>query len=275
MPHGELAGRVALVTGAGRGIGRAHVIALARAGAKVVVNDVGKDVDGSGATATVAEDVVKDINDAGGTAVADYSDISSFSGAAQAVATAVTTFGQIDIVVNNAGIVGGGLLPDIEETFLHKMFDVHLVGTLGTMRAALPHMCERGWGRIVNTVSEVALTPTGGGPLYGAAKAAVWSATLAAAAEYSGSGITVNGLSPGARTRMSAETIDKSSSSKLLDLDPAHVAAALGYLVSDEAADISGHIIHVAGIHIREYLPVRRTADTDLVRRLNAALKTA
>jgi NAD(P)-dependent dehydrogenase (short-subunit alcohol dehydrogenase family) len=142
------------------------------------------------------------------------------------------------------------------------------------MSAAFPGMRERGYGRIINTVAEVALDVRFAGPLaYGVAKAALWSATLAAAAEGRAHGITVNAISPGARTRMNAELLDggfRDGASGALDLAPEHVAAVVAYLASPAAADITGRVLHVAGGAIREY-ETRRTASTDLVARLLAA----
>jgi NAD(P)-dependent dehydrogenase (short-subunit alcohol dehydrogenase family) len=272
-----LVGRVALVTGGGRGLGRAHAVALGRAGAAVVVNDVGRGTDGRGPAENVAGELARELVAVGVRAVADTSDISTFAGAAAAVATAVDAFGGIDILVNNAGIVDGGRLADIEQAVLERVLAVHLTGTVGTVRAALPHMLGQGWGRIVNTVSEVALTPPAGGSgvAYGAAKAAVWSATLSMATELAGSGVTVNGISPGALTRMSREAVAASPASRALDLDPAHVAAVVAYLCSDEAQDLSGHVVHVAGGHVREYPAVRRTRNSDLVRRLESRVLRA
>jgi len=269
----SLSGRVALVTGAGRGLGRAHALALSRAGAAVVVNDVGCAADGSGAAADVSVSTVKELLAEGGTAVADPSDISTFDGAAAAVSAALEAFGRIDILVNNAGIVGGGRLHETDVRLIEQVFAVHVTGTLGTIRAALPHMLDQGWGRIVNTVSEVALTPPpGGGATYGAAKAAIWSATLSLARDCEGTGVTVNAISPGARTRMSAATIDAGYSAPELDLDPSHVAEVVAYLASERARDVNGRIVHAAGPHIREYLDVRRSRNTELVARLEAEL---
>ncbi len=271
----SLRGRVALVTGAGRGIGRAHALCLAAAGAAVVVNDAGRGIDGLGATQPVASSVASEIAEAGGECRIDTTDISTFDGAEEAIGQAYRWYGRLDVLINNAGILGGDDLEELAQSDLDRLFAVHVTGTLGTMRAALPAMREQMWGRVVNTVSEVALTPGVGAaaPVYGAAKAAVWSATLAAATAYAGSGVTVNALSPGARTRMSETAIDRSSSAQALDLDPFHVARVACYLASDAAADVSGRIIHVAGGHIREYLPVQRTAETTLVHRLGAVLQ--
>jgi len=275
----RLDGRVALVTGAGRGSGRAHALALAAQGAAVVINDVGADLDGSGGDAGPAEAVAAEVVSAGGWGLADTTDVASIDGGRRAVARTIDAYGRIDIVVNNAGFAhgGGDVIHPVEDE-LDALLGVHLKGALGTMAAAFPYMAARGWGRIVNTVSEAALDPRFVGALgYGAAKAALWSATLAAAAEGVPLGITVNAVSPGARTRMNADLLDagfRAGASAGLDLDPAHVADVVAYLASDEAGDITGRIIHAAGGEVREYATAR-SSGTDLVERLQRRRRPA
>lgn len=275
----RLDGRVALVTGAGRGIGRAHALALAAEGAAVVINDVGADLDGSGGDAGPAEAVAAEVVSAGGWGLADTTDVASIDGGRRAVARTIDAYGRIDIVVNNAGFAhgGGDVIHPVEDE-LDALLGVHLKGALGTMAAAFPDMAARGWGRIVNTVSEAALDRRFVGALgYGAAKAALWSATLAAAAEGVPLGITVNAVSPGARTRMNADLLDagfRAGASAGLDLDPAHVADVVAYLASDEAGDITGRIIHAAGGEVREYATAR-SSGTDLVERLQRRRRPA
>jgi len=243
MPLDPLA---ALVTGAGRGLGRAHALALAARGVAIVVNDL----DPAPAAAVVAE-----IEAAGGRAVADTTDIASREGGRAAVAASIAAFGRIDVLVNNAGFAEGDL---------EALLDVHLRGPLGAMDAAIDDMRPRRWGRIVNTVSEVALDDRFAGPVaYGAAKAALWSATLATAAAVRHEGITVNALSPGARTRLSEPVLTAST----LDLAPEHVARVVAYLCSDEADDITGRVVHAAAGQIREYTTTR-SASTPLAERL-------
>jgi NAD(P)-dependent dehydrogenase (short-subunit alcohol dehydrogenase family) len=275
----RLDGRVALVTGAGRGIGRAHALALAAQGAAVVVNDVGAQLDGSGSDAGPAGAVAAEVVSAGGWGMADITDVASIDGGRRAVARAIDVCGRIDIVVNNAGFgLGGGDVAHPVEAELDALLAVHLKAALGTMAAAFPDMAARGWGRIVNTVSEAALDKRFVGSLgYGAAKAALWSATLVAAAEGAAHGITVNAVSPGARTRLNAELLDtgfRAGASARLDLNPAHVADVVAYLASEEAGDITGRIFHAAGGEVREYATAR-SSRTDLVERLRAALDRA
>jgi NAD(P)-dependent dehydrogenase (short-subunit alcohol dehydrogenase family) len=272
---GTLDGRVALVTGGGRGIGRAHALLLAERGASVVVCDVGAELDGGGRDPAVAESVVTEIAARGGSAVADGSDISTFAGGAAAVERALDAFGRIDIVVNNAGLAGGSALEDVTEDALDRVMAVNFYGSVGTAKAAWPHLRAQGWGRVVNTVSEVALDtkiPGGGGIGYAAAKAAVWSLTISLAEAGREHGVTVNAVSPGAFTRMNEAMFAVSAPPTGLDLDPVHVARVVAWLVSDDAADVTGRIVHAAGGHHREYLTARHR-DTDLVRRLDAALE--
>jgi len=271
MPTGSLKGRVALVTGAGRGIGRAHALLMAERGASVVVSDLGVDLDGSGHDLSVAEDVASEIMAAGGAAVADTSDLSTFAGAAAAVEAGVRTFGKVDIVVNNAGIPGAASITDITEEALRRQFAVHLHGSIGTAKAAWPMMEAHGWGRIINTVSEEAFAPVakgergGIGLVYGPAKASVWAATFGLATQGLAHGITANAISPGAFTRMNAALF--ASAPTRLDLDPRHVARVAAWLARDDNGDITGRVIHVAGGQHREYVMSRR-GDTELLQRL-------
>ncbi len=263
-----------LVTGAGRGIGRAHALLMAERGAGVVVCDIGVDPEGAGRDASVAEEVVAEIARAGGTAVADANDISSFAGAAAAVQTGVRAFGKVDIVMNNAGLAGGASIEEITEDLLNRQFALHLYGSIGTAKAAWPMMKAQRWGRVINTVSEAAF-PSGvtggraGGLVYGPAKASVWAATYGLASEGLTHGITVNAISPGAFTRMNEAMFE--STPTTLDLDPGHVARVAAWLASDDASDVTGKVIHAAGGLHREYV-MSRHADTEFVARVNAAI---
>ncbi|HVV30737.1 MAG TPA: SDR family NAD(P)-dependent oxidoreductase [Mycobacteriales bacterium] len=279
-----LAGRVALVTGAGRGIGRAHALTLAARGATVMVNDIGASVEGTGLDEGPARAVVAEIGAAGGQAKADHTDIASIDGGGRAVTATIDAFGRIDILINNAGFaLGGARLPrtTADAKFgaaVDALLAVHYKAAVGTMAAAFTDMRRRGWGRVVNTVSEVAVDVRSAGALaYGAAKAAVWSATLAAAHEGAADGITVNAISPGARTRMNADLLDegfRGGASAQLDLNPMHVARLVAYLASDEASDITGQVLHVAAGAVREYRTIR-TSRSPLVERLTRALETS
>lgn len=274
--HPPLAGRVALVTGAGRGLGRAHALELATLGAAVLVNDLGVALDGSSADARVAETVVGEITDQGGRAVADATDVASVQGGRAVVQAAVRAFGRIDIVVNNAGISADGGLEQLDESVYDAQLAIHLKAAMGTTSEGFGHMRSQGWGRIINTVSEVALDARfDGAGAYGVAKAALWSFTLSAARAAAAHGITVNAISPGAATRMSQGVLGEAGgaafrggASRGLDLDPAHVSRVVGYLCTDEAADINGRVIHAAAGQVREYT-TSRTSRSELVERIS------
>jgi NAD(P)-dependent dehydrogenase (short-subunit alcohol dehydrogenase family) len=266
---GALDGRVALVTGAGRGLGAAHARTLAAHGAAVVVNDVGASLDGRTKGELVAEVIAAEIHSAGGQAVADTSDVSSFDGAASAVQAAVDAFGTIDILVNNAGIIGGSDIAAMVEEDFERMLAVHVHGYVGAIRAAWPVMVAKRYGRIVNTTSEAAYdVRMRAGVHYATAKAAIWGLTMAAAGEGADHGITVNAISPGARTRMSQAFLDAGGDTGI-DLSPEHVSQVVAALVRDDAGDITGRVVHAAGGFVREYV-LRREADTPLVERLSS-----
>jgi NAD(P)-dependent dehydrogenase (short-subunit alcohol dehydrogenase family) len=269
-PAQHLAGRVAVVTGGGRGIGRAHAVRLASHGAAVLVNDLGVSITGDGEDPSPAAEVAACIRDAGGRAVANHDDVSSFAGAARIVDHALEQFDRVDIVVNNAGIVGDAPIDEITEETLTRLLAVHYVGAVGICRAAVPHMRRQGHGRIVNTVSEAALdTRFPGGIAYGGAKAAVWAATLAMARQLDGTGITVNALSPGARTRMNDALFAEREAA--LDLDPDHVARVVAAIVSDDAGHINGCVVHTAAGFVREYR-VSRLAESPVTTFLTDAM---
>jgi NAD(P)-dependent dehydrogenase (short-subunit alcohol dehydrogenase family) len=194
-------GRVAVVTGAGRGIGRAYALLLAERGASVVVNDLGGAVDGTGADSGPASSVAAEIEAAGGLAVADASDVASVEGAEAVVATAVERFGRLDVLVNNAGIIRWAGFPEADEENLASHLAVHTVGSFNTARAAWPHMCAARYGRIVMTTSSgIFGLPTN--VSYATAKAAVVGLTRSLAVAGAKQGIKVNLIAPAAMTRM-------------------------------------------------------------------------
>jgi NAD(P)-dependent dehydrogenase (short-subunit alcohol dehydrogenase family) len=196
--------RVAVVTGAGRGIGRAYVELLASRGARVVVNDLGGSMDGTGADADVASRVATAIAASGGTAVADSSDVSTPGGAQSLIATAVERFGRIDILINNAGIIRWAGLPEADVENLASHLAVHVTGSFNTVRAAWPHMVDQGYGRIVMTTSS-GLFGLPQNLSYATAKGAVIGLTRSLTTAGAGHGIKVNLIAPAAFTRMAGQ----------------------------------------------------------------------
>jgi NAD(P)-dependent dehydrogenase (short-subunit alcohol dehydrogenase family) len=248
-----LDGKVALVTGAGRGLGRSHALSLAAHGATVFVNDVGGAVGGGGRDESVAESVAEEIRAAGGQAEADHTDISTIAAAGKVVQHAVEAFGRLDIVVNNAGITRRVALVDLDDEVLDLHLGVHLKGTVGTMKAAFPVMADQGEGSIVNTVSGAGLLPENAKTTgYACAKAAVYAATLVAAVEGRPLGVRVNAISPLAVTRMSEGFFSRTAPGQAERLDPARVSVVVAFLASHLAAGITGRILRVEGEHLCE-----------------------
>jgi NAD(P)-dependent dehydrogenase (short-subunit alcohol dehydrogenase family) len=230
-------GRVAVVTGAGRGIGRAHARLLAARGARVVVNDLGGSMAGNGADAGPADDVVDEINSAGGMAMADAHDVSTEHGAGALVATALDSFGRVDVVVNNAGIIRWAGFPDADAENIERHLAVHVLGSFHTARAAWPHLVEQGYGRIVNTTSSGMFgLPNNVG--YATAKAGVVGLTRSLATAGAPHGIKCNLVSPAAFTRMAGGADD---SPMATTMDPDLVAPMVAYL-AHETCPVTGEI---------------------------------
>jgi NAD(P)-dependent dehydrogenase (short-subunit alcohol dehydrogenase family) len=247
---GLLDGKVAIVTGSGGGIGRCHALALAKEGAKVVVNDLGGDRSGSGGGKSMADKVVDEIKAAGGKAVANYESVTSMAGGKGIVQTALDAFGRLDILVNNAGILRDKTLLKMEEPMWDAVIAVHLKGTFACTLPAAQVMKDQGQGgRIINTSSTSGLLGNFGQSNYGAAKAGIAGFTRVCALELQKHGITVNALVPVAKTRM---TEDLAAFSQLEEgqLDPAHVSPVMVFLASDLAKDITGKFFLIRGPHI-------------------------
>ncbi len=224
--------RVAIITGAGNGLGRAHALALAARGAKVVVNDLGGARDGSGASSAAARHVVEEIEAAGGAAIANGADVADYAQVEQMVADTLNTWGRIDILVNNAGILRDKTFAKMDLTDFRKVIDVHLMGSVNCTKAVWDHMRERTYGRIVMTASSSGLYGNFGQSNYGAAKMAVIGLMNTLHLEGQKYDIRVNTLSPCAATRMTEDVIPPEALSLLT---PDAVSAGLVYLVSEEA----------------------------------------
>ena len=238
-----LDGRVAVVTGSGRGIGREFALCLASEGASVVVNDVGVSLDGQGGDEDPAANVVREIEAAGGKAVANYDSVSDFEGAKRLVQTAVDSFGQLDILVNNAGIVRDKSLVKMEEAEFDAVIAVHLKGTFNCARHAAPIMKEAGYGRIINITSSAGLRGNFGQTNYGAAKAGIMGMTFIWALELGRYGITSNAVAPAGNTRMTASLFERSGEAPPPESNPALNAPIVAYLASEEAGHVNGQIL--------------------------------
>src|SRR5512133_2037725 len=251
----DLSGKVAIVTGAGRGIGREHALALARAGARIVVNDLGASLVGEGADTGPAHDVVREIEALGGAAVADGENVADFAGAKRLIDGAVAAFGRLDILVNNAGILRDRMLVNMEEHEWDAVIEVHLKGHFAPTRHAAAYWRERSKageevrGRVINTSSPSGVFGNVGQANYGAAKGAIASFTLIVAQELARYGVTVNCLAPSARTRMTEETFGELSAPEegFDPLDPANIAPVVVALCADDAQDVTGQCFFVWG----------------------------
>jgi NAD(P)-dependent dehydrogenase (short-subunit alcohol dehydrogenase family) len=244
-------GRVAVVTGAARGLGRQHALQLAKAGAKVVVNDLGGTVNGVGADASPAQAVTEEIIAAGGEAIVNGDDVSSFDGAKNMIDQAINTFGKLDILVNNAGILRDRMLVNMTEEEWDSVISVHLKGTFGPSRHAASYwraMSKQNddgqpvMGRIINTSSTSGLYGNIGQTNYGAAKAGIAAFTVIAARELARIGVTVNAISPSAYTRMT-DYLREYTEQEIAERDPSWVSPTVVYLASIEAQDITGRVI--------------------------------
>lgn len=244
---GLLDGKVVLVTGAGNGIGRAHALALAAAGARVVVNDLGGARDGQGASAGPAQAVVDEIRARGGEAVPSADSVTDPEGPARMVALATSTWGRLDAVINNAGILRDRTFAKLSEADWRLVVDVHLHGSAAVIRAALPALSVRG-GTIVNTSSVSGLVGNFGQSNYAAAKAGIYALTRVLALELARAGITVNALAPVAKTRMT-EDIDRVDAA----WTPEHVASVAVWLCSDLARGVTGKVLGVSGPRLYAY----------------------
>jgi NAD(P)-dependent dehydrogenase (short-subunit alcohol dehydrogenase family) len=225
-------GRVAIVTGAGAGLGRSHALELARRGAKVVVNDFGGGVDGSGGSSAPAEAVVAEIRAAGGEAIAHGADVTNVEQVAHMVRTAVDTWGRVDILINNAGILRDASFVKVSLADFRKVVEVHLMGSVICTQAVWPIMKAANYGRILMTTSSSGLFGNFGQSNYGAAKMALIGLMNVLHIEGQKNNIRINTLGPGAATRMTADLLPKA----IVDLmTPQSVTPAAVFLVSDDA----------------------------------------
>jgi NAD(P)-dependent dehydrogenase (short-subunit alcohol dehydrogenase family) len=232
-------GQVAIVTGAGGGLGRSHALELARRGASVVVNDLGGGVDGSGSSSSAAEHVVDEIRSAGGEAVANGDSVATPEGGATIVECALEAYGRVDIVVNNAGILRDAAFKNVTPELLDPVIDVHLKGAFNVLRTAWPLMREQNYGRVVNTTSGSGLFGNFGQSNYGAAKAGLMGLTRVLSIEGARNNVRVNAIAPIAHTRMTAGQIDEAMAPELISPLVAYLCHA--------SCDITGQAYSVGG----------------------------
>jgi NAD(P)-dependent dehydrogenase (short-subunit alcohol dehydrogenase family) len=257
---GRLDGRVAIVTGAGRGIGAAVARLLAGEGAQVVVNDLGAKLDGSGVDTTPAAGVVAEIADAGGKAVANYADVSDHKWADELVQTALTEFGRLDVLVNTAGILRDRMVFNMAEHEWDDVIRVHMKGTFNTTKFAAAHWRslgeENAQNRIINFTSVSGLHGAPGQPNYAAAKMGIVGLTYSSANSLRKYGVTVNAISPGAATRMTdsiPEERRRRPASVTDERSPDNVAQVVAYLAGTDSGWINGRILHSSGYQVALY----------------------
>jgi NAD(P)-dependent dehydrogenase (short-subunit alcohol dehydrogenase family) len=251
-------GRIVVITGAGRGIGREHALEFASQGAKIVVNDLGAEVDGSGSSAGPAGEVVDEIRAMGGEAVANGDDVSDYDGAGRLIQTAIDSFGGLDVLVNNAGILRDRMLVNMSIDEWDAVIRVHLRGTFAPTRHAVEYWRNRSKAgdttdaRVINTTSPSGIYGNVGQTNYGAAKAGIASFTVIAAMELGRYGVTVNAIAPAALTRMT-ESLSMGTESAARKpeefdrLDPGNIAPLVVWLGSSESAAITGRVFNVLG----------------------------
>ena len=256
---GMLEDKVAVVTGAGRGIGRAEALRFAEEGCRVVVDDTGVAPNGDAPDPSVAEAVVREIEAKGGVALATRHDVGAKGGADALVEEAVARFGKVDILVTNAAIIRDTKLLDLEDDAWDVSMTVTLRGTFAAVRAVARHLVRRGApGSILTTTSLAGLVGTKGLPSYSAAKAGIYGLTCTAALELKEHGIRVNTLSPIAYTRLTAEPMKQVPDAEA-HFSPSYVADVAAFLVSDAAAEITGTVVDVQGQQVSVYRMIQGT----------------
>lgn len=258
---GELDGRVAVITGAGRGIGREHALLFAAEGAKVVVNDLGGARDGSGSDLTAAEAVVEEIRAAGGEAVASTDDVTDAAGAGRLIQTALDAFGELHVLVNNAGILRDRVIVSMSDEDWDDVIGVHLRGHFLTLRAAAQYWRSAHKAgsslapAVINTASTSGLFGNVGQSNYGAAKSAIATLTMIAQQELERYGVRLNAICPTARTRLTEEILGSAGDAGEFDKDdPANIAPFVGYLATEDCP-IAGRVFYVYGGSVHLFQP--------------------
>jgi 3-oxoacyl-[acyl-carrier protein] reductase len=266
-----LTGKVAIVTGAGSGLGRIEALELARHGAAVVVNDLGTSLDGQGASDAPARDVVREIEAAGGRAIAAFGDVADFAQSERIVRAATSAFGDLNILVNNAGFTRDGMIQKMSEEQWDSVMRVHAKGHFCMIRHTMAYWRERQkagqpvYGRLISTASDSFMMGQLGQPNYAAAKAALTHLTLSAARECQRLGATANVILPRARTRMTmASTWAAMYAPPKEGFDtfaPEHIGPVIAWIASPHAANVSGNLIQMWGKHVRVYAAPKPALD--------------
>ncbi|HEX2572168.1 MAG TPA: SDR family NAD(P)-dependent oxidoreductase [Polyangia bacterium] len=268
---GILDGKVAIITGAGGGIGRAHALLFAKEGAKVVVNDLGGDRHGGGKGSELADKVVEEIKAAGGDAVANYESVATREGGDSLLWSALSKYGRVDILVNNAGVLRDRIMLNMSDADWDIVYAVHLKGTFYTTQAVARYLrIQNQGGRIINTTSVSGLMGNVGQANYSAAKAGIYGFTRTVAMELQRYRITCNAVAPVAYTRMTSDLqMIKAMGETVKEmLAPEHISPIAAFLASDAAADITGQIVGVQGTQVSLYRMIQtagmtpRTGDT-------------
>jgi NAD(P)-dependent dehydrogenase (short-subunit alcohol dehydrogenase family) len=238
-------GKVAVITGAGGGLGRSHALELAKRGALIVVNDLGGSVDGQGGSHTAAQQVVDEIKAAGGEAVANYDSVATPDGGKAIIQTALDTFERVDIVINNAGILRDAAFKNMTPELLEPVIDVHLKGAFYVTQAAWQHMRDQNYGRIVNTSSAAGIFGNFGQTNYGAAKAGLVGFTRVLAVEGAKNNIKANAIAPVAKTRMTEELLGAMADK----LDPSFITPVVAWLAHEDVP-VTGEVYSCGGGHV-------------------------
>ena len=276
---GMLDGKVAVITGAGRGLGRSHALLMAEEGAKIIVNDVGSEWDGTGKATGPADDVVKEIKAAGGEAASSFESVTDFEGAKKIIDTAVNTFGKLDILVNNAGFLRDKMTFNMSKEEWDAVLEVHLTGTFNCGRWACAYWREQGKagntlnGRLINTMSHAGLLGNAGQPNYASAKLGIGALTMVWAREMMKYNVTSNAIVPMARTRMTTQTaavsgmFAEAKEGEFDEMAPENVSPLVAYLATDHAGGITGRWLSIRGGKLESWLPPQLDKIIDINRK--------
>jgi NAD(P)-dependent dehydrogenase (short-subunit alcohol dehydrogenase family) len=276
---GMLDGKVAVITGAGRGLGRSHALLMAQEGAKIVVNDIGSEWDGTGKATGPADDVVKEIKAAGGEAASSFESVMDFDGAKKIIDCAVDNFGKLDILVNNAGFLRDKMTFNMTKDEWDAVIQVHLTGTFNCGRWACSYWREQSKagnpvsGRLINTMSHAGLLGNAGQPNYASAKLGIGALTMVWAREMAKYNVTANAIVPMARTRMTTQTaalggmFAEAKEGEFDEMAPDNVSPLVAYLGTDHAQNITGRWLSIRGGKLELWLPPQLAKSIDIERK--------